>query len=184
MARLAGDLLVWSAAHRESDVTLWVFVWSIFVCALSAHSAHKEQLQTKIVPAINVAKRTFSVSVVRTAHIRVTHSAHFPGYFTAHNAQTRSQNQPDRPWWSSEQERHGRTQQSTVMAVEPWRGLQLTHTNWCYVLLVVCVHEGCRDHYIDYYWMTCIVLDSRSVPLLKDTSSTSTMDTTIFLSAR
>ena len=183
MARLAGDLLVWSAAHRESDVTLWVFVWSIFVCALSAHSAHKEQLQTKIVPAINVAKRTFSVSVVRTAHIRVTHSAHFPGYFTAHNAQTRSQNQPDRPWWSSEQERHGRTQQSTVMTVKPQCASHILLTNH-FGVLVVCVGEECRDHSIGYHSTTCIVLDSRSVPLPKDTSSISTMDTTTFLSVR
>ena len=43
----AGDLLVWGSAHREPGVTLWVFVLSDFLCALSIHSAHREPLLNK-----------------------------------------------------------------------------------------------------------------------------------------
>ena len=94
------------------------------MCLLVLYDVEKISDRTWLTK-LTVAKKTFSLSVVRSAHILVTHSAHFPGYFTAHNAQTRSQNQQERQWRSSPQERHGWTQQSTVLAVKPWRSLQL-----------------------------------------------------------
>ena len=83
---LAGDLLVCSCTHRESNPMLLCFVYLSVSCVLLISSIRRERLEAKIVKAINEAKSKFSVSVV--------HRVHFPGCIIAHKSQTCSQKQP------------------------------------------------------------------------------------------